>query len=704
MNPKVGVPMVIALLLVSSWAFTNGEHIDDWVRDNQLSSDESPEALLPIQEEERWLVLVADFPSQRASEAWGVNQAQNMLDDIARSYIEQLTNGQTNLTIVVHQEVATASEDVGRYGSDFEGNRDTDSAGDFLPLDLAEEVVLDMASSVNWSQFDLNDDDEVDRLLILHTTKGQEENPAQSEKIWSHFTHFETPLDVGDGLSVGHYTMASLRTGSSGMGTVLHEMLHQMGALDLYPVHDSSLDTDWHGVGDWDIMASGNWNGGGAWPALPTSPTMELIGLNRVIEMDLEWPEASIAPCIGPTVEMQGMSEGGMALKIPLNDHEHVWIERHTDVGFSGHLPGAGILVMIQDRSVGDEERNELNRDSEQPWLAVVEADGEVDMRRGLNDGEGEDLFQNGSSFGASGIQIRNHDGFLVPWTATVQGTTNMSIAFTSESCTPGFSANGPDFGAVLLPNQPYNITVETSQPCNLSQNLTLSDGRDIDASPTQLSVGSTEVQLAFAWNGTANSESILEGVIECGLGKLDLSTSLLTLARIPTPTTVSGTMAVDDASQVVIPIASIGEGEQSFTLDLDGPMSRVGTVDSRFVLNGEDDLIIDINPNGLLLDGMIVRGDLTFIDSNGHRWTYELNFVAQESEPSAFEELRTPARIVGAFCLVAALYVFLGVLEHKKKAKGNISQTSEEPINIEEANSQPPEVDPWGRPVDSFE
>ncbi|MFL2970129.1 MAG: hypothetical protein ACJZ63_04560, partial [Candidatus Poseidoniaceae archaeon] len=249
MNPKVGVPLVIALLIVSSWAFINGEQIDDWVRDNQLSSDESAETLLEIQEEERWLVLVADFPSQRASEAWGVNQAQNMLDDIARSYIEQLTDGQTNLTIVVHQEVATASEDVGRYGSDFEGNRDTDSAGNFLPLDLAEEVVLDLASSINWSQFDLNGDDEVDRLLILHTTKGQEETPAQSEKIWSHFTHFETPLDVGDGLSVGHYTMASLRTGSSGMGTVLHEMLHQMGALDLYPVHDSSLDTDWHGVG-----------------------------------------------------------------------------------------------------------------------------------------------------------------------------------------------------------------------------------------------------------------------------------------------------------------------------------------------------------------------------------------------------------------------------------------------------------------------
>jgi hypothetical protein len=42
--------------------------------------------------------------------------------------------------------------------------------------------------------------------------------------------------------------------------------------------------------------------------------------------------------------------------------------------------------------------------------------------------------------------------------------------------------------------------------------------------------------------------------------------------------------------------------------------------------------------------------------------------------------------------------------LEHKKKAKGNSSQANEELVNIEEANTQSTEVDPWGRPVDSFE
>ena len=108
---------------------------------------------------------------------------------------------------------------------------------------------------------------------------------------------------------VEHYTMASLQTGSSGVGTMLHEMLHQMGAADLYPVHDESTFQAWKGPGDWDIMASGNWNGGGRWPALPTGASLELIGAPQIQEMDLQWPEGASAPCIGPSVVMDGLAE-----------------------------------------------------------------------------------------------------------------------------------------------------------------------------------------------------------------------------------------------------------------------------------------------------------------------------------------------------------------------------------------------------------
>ena len=702
MNPRVGVPFLVALLLASSWAFTNQSVIDEWVRESQFESNEEEDALLPIQTDEHWLVLVADFPEQQATEAWGITQAELMLNDIATSYIEQLTNNQTELTVVVHDQVTRASANVATYGADYSGDRDTNSAGDFLPMNLAEEVVRLRADDVNWTQFDLDNDGVVDRLLILHTTKGQEENPGQSNNIWSHFTRFEEPIKVSSEHTVGHYTMASLRTGSSGMGTILHEMMHQMGALDLYPVHDVSPNSDWHGVGNWDIMASGNWNGGGVWPALGTSPTMELIGLERYVSLDLTWPASSVQPCIGPTIQMQGMTEGGEALRIPLGEEQYIWIERHSDVGFDSHLPGHGILVMQQDRSIGDEERNELNRDPEQPWLRVIEADNGDQMLLGINDGEASDVFRNGTAFGAQGVLIRDHDGILVPWTAHVEGEDNMTIRFTAEHCSPEITVNGPDFGAVMLPSDSLQLEIESTIECSLTHNFTLTDGRAVTLEPANLTIGMNRIDLTFSSNGTANSESRIEGVLGCEGSVVDFSTQVLTLSRIPIETQIEGTLHAQKASTIRIPIPSNGQGSQSFTIDLDGPMSRVGTVENRFVLDGDDDLEIAIEPNGLLVDGMKVKGDLILIDTNGHRWTYTLDFTAEINENSAFDAWRTPGRILSIICLVGAVWVGMGMMEWKKK---DVKSTPNHDTVVEqqpEVNAV--ELDPWGRPVDGNE
>ena len=145
--------------------------------------------------------------------------------------------------------------------------------------------------------------------------------------------------------------MASLRTGSSGMGTILHEMLHQMGALDLYPVHDTGQLNDWQGVGDWDIMASGNWNGGGVWPALPTAATLDLLQAGRSLK---PWTSLGLqsaqAPCIGPSVQLHGNErKWNRSQRYQLNEQETVWIEYRSNSGFrpaltrlrnSSDLPG----------------------------------------------------------------------------------------------------------------------------------------------------------------------------------------------------------------------------------------------------------------------------------------------------------------------------------------------------------------------------
>ena len=63
--------------------------------------------------------------------------------------------------------------------------------------------------------------------------------------------------------------------------------------------------------------------------------------------MDLTWPDSAQKPCIGPTVQMFGMSENGTSLKIPISDSENVWIEYRSNHGFDQHFPGSGILVTL---------------------------------------------------------------------------------------------------------------------------------------------------------------------------------------------------------------------------------------------------------------------------------------------------------------------------------------------------------------------
>ena len=142
----------------------------------------------------------------------------------------------------------------------------------------------------SFGDYDLNDDGVVDRFLILHSTLAQEQGSGSSNRIWSHFTSFSEPLNKGDS-KFEHYTMSSMRHGESGFGTIVHEMMHQFGAFDLYPVHDSGYSGSWKGIGVWDLMASGNWNGGGDSPSLPTGPTMAAIGHDATREVVLAWPD-----------------------------------------------------------------------------------------------------------------------------------------------------------------------------------------------------------------------------------------------------------------------------------------------------------------------------------------------------------------------------------------------------------------------------
>ena len=130
--------------------------------------------------------MIVDFEQSPADSAWGPEQARNILQDSAVDAIDQISGGQSSVNIHVADDVTRASGVLADYGSDINGQRDVDEDGEFLPMALAQETIESHISTVNWSQYDLDGDGWVDRLLILHTTKGQEENTGSSDRIWSH--------------------------------------------------------------------------------------------------------------------------------------------------------------------------------------------------------------------------------------------------------------------------------------------------------------------------------------------------------------------------------------------------------------------------------------------------------------------------------------------------------------------------------------
>ena len=202
-----------------------------------------------------------------------------------------------------------------------------------------------------------------------------------------------------------------------------------MGGLDLYDVHDDYNSDEWNGVGDFDIMASGNWNGNGRIPSLPMSVTMELIGLERSVDASL---------LSTSNINLTPMSAGGNSLLFHISPTETVYFEYRGDIGFDRELPGYGLLVSIKDEYQKDMTGNEVNIDPTSPFLRILEADSSSDLITGSDSGSQSDLFVQGDVIGSDGYLIYDAHGRIVNWNITViemsPNSIELSIQYISES------------------------------------------------------------------------------------------------------------------------------------------------------------------------------------------------------------------------------------------------------------------------------
>ena len=284
--------------------------------------------------------------------------------------------------------------------------------GNDRAAELVEEAVALADTDFDFSPFDNNGDNYVDGVIVVHQGTGMEESGFDTD-IWSHtwslsaaglgaYETNDTDIDTGDTIWVDTYIICPEILYDDGdtkimtIGVFCHEFGHLLGLPNLY---DSDEITQ--GIGDWDTMAHGCWNGTpeGSSPAHFSAWCKYVLGWvtpNQVITIGR--PAASTIEAVedDKTKVYQFLTNtNGVADWTPYGGGagEYFLIENRQAVGFDADLPGTGLLIWHIDESEGNNDADIAN--VEHKLVDLEEADGldELDFLALDDQGDGGDPY-----------------------------------------------------------------------------------------------------------------------------------------------------------------------------------------------------------------------------------------------------------------------------------------------------------------------
>ncbi len=632
--------------------------IDDWLSNTiQTQNSSNEEILVGIQENENWLIIPVSFQGDN----FDLDKAQSILESEgpASSYIGQISAEQSILNATILDEVWISNYNINFWGEDSESGRDSGSDGAGVD-NLVENAVKDMLSGRDLSPWDFDNNGIVDRLLILHSANPQEISGGSSS-IWSHMSGLDNPVKIGK-WSINHYTIASTK---SGVGTIVHEMLHQMGAFDLYDVHSSLPTSNWNGIGVWGIMASGNWNGNGNTPALPSSSTLELIGIERGILVD---------PNYGGNFTLSPISDGGNYLNLIIGPGENIKITNRGNYGFDTSLPGHGILVEHQDTNNGDTGSNLVNTDSKNAWLKIIEADGDDALIRNKDSGSGGDVFTDGDIFGntdtSNGMIIYDNRGRLVSWSASVEylGNDDYLISITPIINTDKINVITPRQPVELLNQESLFVEVVNSEVCDFKIQIQTHNGNVINQTVEKLPIGVISVPVMKIDETYPLSGNII-GTMGCDSNFRQIDLRWHNVGHRIISDSFFLMIDHDKGNTYSILPEYDGDSSRFYNIEIQGAASRIATLEQSQNIIPGDEIEVSVNPDGLLLPGMIARGELVLVDNFGIELRIPVTFEAKSTLNSnvIFSWLAEPGNGLFMISILLAISIISGGSSGKK-------------------------------------
>ena len=283
-------------------------------------------------------------------------------------YFYAQSEGKFELTFDVVGPV-TVSNTQSYYGSN-------DSYGnDKHPAEMVIEALKLVDSQVNFADYDWDGDGEVDQVYVVYAGKGEADGGA-STTIWPHEWELSAAAYYNDGdgaqtldgVIIDTYACGGELNGSGnidGIGTMCHEFSHCLGYPDFY-------DTDYsggQGMGYWDLMDSGSYNGDGYQPAGYTSYERWMAGWKEPVELTTTTQVAN----------MKALQDGGETY-IVYNDgnrNEYFLLENRQFTGWDASLPGEGLLILHVDYSASVWANNKPNDTPSHQRMTWIAADNE---------------------------------------------------------------------------------------------------------------------------------------------------------------------------------------------------------------------------------------------------------------------------------------------------------------------------------------
>lgn len=430
-------------------------------------------------------------------------------------YFYDQSNGDFQLTFDVVGPV-TVSQSQSYYGGDDEDGED------YYPATMVREAVQLADSQVNYADYDWNNDGAVDQVYVIYAGKGEADGGG-TNTIWPHEWTLSAASKYGDGdgaITLDGKTINTYACGPeldggtgniAGIGTLCHEFSHCLGFPDFY---DTSLGNG-QGMGFWDLMDNGSYNGGSYRPAGYTSYERWVAG----------WLTPTELKYTTSVTGMQSLQNGGECYIIynTGDADEYFLLENRQLDNWDTSLPGAGLLILHVDYDESLWDDNEVNIDADHQRMTWIAADNDYQYTTDSNGSRyytfsemAYDTYPQGdiNSFGstttpAARFYNETSDGsYLMSYsvlniTQNSDGTISFdfegetpaaTLTFSQTACTATVSTT--DFTEPTLTIDPAGLTVTYASS---NQNVAT-----VDASTGQVTIagtGQTIISASFAGN-----------------------------------------------------------------------------------------------------------------------------------------------------------------------------------------------------------